>query len=314
MTFDLRPMLASPTTATTGRRAIDMATLVDTHAFDEKIDGVRALITVHDGSVHITNRNGVDRTNVFPELLPYDMLDCVLDGEIVCTKDDSMKWSFEATAIRDKQTIPQTHHLASYPAWFMCFDVLYVGNNDVRRLPWKERRQLMERIVNSVTAPTLSDPLHFTPTLLMQPPNGEAMYEHIVANGGEGVIAKDVNSPYEPGRKKSWLKFKHTQSITCVAVGYEPGNGARTHFGAMHLALVGPNGPVQVGRVGTGFTDTEIADLKARLDRKELFTVEIECLNVTKTGQLRFPVYKGIRTDVSVVDATLDQLDTIPTC
>jgi bifunctional non-homologous end joining protein LigD len=133
--------------------------------------------------------------------------------------------------------------------------------------------------------------------------------------GMEGVIAKRAGSLYHPGRRSpDWIKFKALHRVSCVPTAYERGEGSRSHFGAMHLAMVGPTGPVPVGRVGTGFTEREITDLKGRIDRGELFVVEIECLNVTKGGVLRFPVYKGVRSDLSPLDATIDQLGTLPRC
>ena len=133
----------------------------------------------------------------------------------------------------------------------------------------------------------------------------------------EGVIAKDLRAPYMPGKRSpAWIKFKVTHRVSCVPIGYVPGTGSRTDFGAMLLAMLDPanNGIIPVGRVGTGFREAEIAYLKNRLDQHETFVVEIECLNRTKSGQLRFPVYKGIRTDQTALDATIDQLHALPAC
>jgi ATP-dependent DNA ligase len=81
----------------------------------------------------------------------------------------------------------------------------------------------------------------------------------------------------------------------------------------MFLAMLDENGtPVQVGRVGTGFDTAATHECKALLDARTPFLVEIECANVTKTGVLRFPSYKGIRTDLGLTDAALTQLATIP--
>lgn len=139
-----------------------------------------------------------------------------------------------------------------------------------------------------------------------------AYFDQVKAAGMEGVIAKRLNSTYKAGRFSDWLKFKAVRSITAVGIGYEAGTGARAHFGAMFLALIGPDGPVEIGRVGTGFTATEITSLKTEMDAGRPVVVEIECLNKSKDGKLRFPVYKGLRTDQSVADATLAQLDEIP--
>ena len=103
--------------------------------------------------------------------------------------------------------------------------------------------------------------------------------------------------------------------VTCIISGYSPGNGSRSHLGALHLAMLDADlNPVDVGRCGSGFTEKHTHELKALLDAGTIMCVEIECLNVTSGGVLRFPVYKGIRSDLSPLDCTIDQLDQLPTC
>lgn len=309
MTPAIKPMLASPSTAAGGRQAVDLRTLVGTHSFDVKIDGLRAILYWDGLTLIIFNRSLLDITRLFPELEamapslgPTPM---TLDGEIVA--DDGL---FTTVATRGKQTNPGiiARMVRDKPCKFIAFDLLSLDGQNTQGEPYTTRRAGLDLLAAN------------WPRAIFQPvlrhDDGMLMWTNVSELGLEGLIAKRKDSTYQPGaRSRDWLKFKTVRRVTCVAVGYEKGEGARSHFGAMHLAMIGPGSkPVQVGRVGTGFNDAEIWDLKGRIDRGELFLVEIEALNRTKDNQLRFPVYKGIRTDIGLADATLDQLDTLPLC
>lgn len=304
----IKPMLAAPSTGTGSRRAVDLATLVGgTHLFDLKLDGLRCVIYWDGSTLRLVNRSGVDITRKFPDIDLAPMLGLtpvILDGEIVCASG-----LFNDVATRGKQEKPEAILSAAtrLPARFIAFDLLHLGGSDYRPLPYEHRRGTLESYVEVVDEPTL--------TASIVSNDGVAFWTSVTSLGMEGLIAKDRKAPYMEGKRSpAWLKFKTTRRITCVMTGYEPGTGARAHFGAGFLALVGPNGPVPVGKVGTGFTESEIQHLKGQLDAGTPVLVEIEALNVGSGGQLRFPVYKGVRTDLSYVDATLDQLDTLPRC
>lgn len=292
-----------PMFAVAQRQGPTLATLVGTHGFDLKLDGVRALLYWDGRAVQLMNRNLVDITYRYPDVVsrfPQPAGPLILDGEIVAADR-----SFESVAIRDRQTNARSVAAAAarMPAFFIAFDVLNMGGVSMLRRPWSDRRETLTKLAKVQGFET-------TPWSL-----SAGMLDLCRQQGLEGVIAKKLTSTYQPGRRSAdWVKFKLTHRVSCVPVGYETGTGARSHFGAMHLAMVGPTGPVIVGRVGTGFTEAEMAELKARLDRGELFVVEIETLNRTKGDQLRFPVYKGIRSDLSPTDATIDQLHKLPTC
>lgn len=305
----IKPMLAAPSTGTGSRRAVDLSTLLGgTHLFDLKLDGLRCVLYWDGLNVKLVNRSGVDITRKFPEV--EAVAPClgdtpvILDGELVCQSG-----LFNDVATRGKTEKP--HDIAaratSMPARFIAFDLLWRGTQDHRSMPYHTRRTALE-----VTLKAVDDPL-LTPSVVSE--DGAAFWSSVSTLGMEGLIAKDKKAPYMEGKRSpAWLKFKTVRRITCIATGYEPGTGARAHFGAMFLALVGPNGPVPVGKVGTGFTEAEIQSLKADLDAGVMPLVEIEALNVGSGGQLRFPVYRGYRTDLSHLDATLDQLDALPRC
>lgn len=295
----MRPMLASP------GKGIDARTLVGTHTFDLKLDGVRSIARWDGTTLTLTNRSERDHTVSYPDLVEsfpeLTVHSATLDGEIV-----AMSGSFEDVARRDKVTKPHdiARARAKYPVKFIAFDVLEVGGADLRRQEYLERRQWLEALNLGLHEGSLWDT-----TLISK---DVVMLEKVRALGLEGVIAKRNDSVYVTGRSKSWLKFKNVHRITAIAIGYEPGEGSREHFGAMFLALVDNGQIVQVGRVGTGFSNADTHECKKLLDEHRPFVVEIEAANVTQSNQLRFPVYKGIRSDLSVADATMDQLETIP--
>lgn len=296
--MDLRPMLATPSTGARNRVPIDIESLRDTHAFDVKLDGIRAFAHWDGHDLRLTNRNQVDITAKYPELIAaaqgLGSRPMVLDGEIMA--DDGR---FESVLTRDKQSnaIAIARAAAASPVRFFAFDVPNLGP-----LTWEQRREILE-------ATPLPD--RFGRTVLSRDP---AFLSQTAQLGLEGVIAKRIDSTYQFGaRSRSWVKFKNLHHVTCLVSGYATGTGSRAHFGAMFLTLLDEAGdPVPCGRVGTGFNARDIADLKERLDRKETLVVEIECLGVTSGQTLRMPVYRGIRTDVDTSACSVEQLSALP--
>ena len=216
--------------------------------------------------------------------------------------------SFESVAIRDKQANPAAvqRAMTRMRCFYFAFDMLDCDGVSMVHQPWHERRFTLDAVVGESKIIQLT-PWSPDPAFLQQ----------VREQGMEGVIAKRRESQYQPGRRSpEWVKFKCLHRVSCIVTGYEPGQGSRAEFGAMHLALIDPERGelVPCGRVGTGFRQSDIADLKQALDRQQILLGEIECLNVTKTGQLRFPVWKGRRLDLTPLDCTVDQLKTLPTC
>ena len=297
----IEPMLASATTGASGRPPVDSETLVGTHAFDLKLDGIRCLAFWDGANVRLVNRNGVTITAKYPEIVetfvgyfqPLRANEFVLDGEIVA--DDGR---FETVLTRDKQG--SAHGIAAgakaHPVTFVAFD-----RPDLADRPWTERRAALD-------AMPLPDRWTRSPFSL------KAEFRANVAQQGmEGVIAKRLDSRYRPGRSRDWLKFKNLHRVSCLASGYAAGTGSRSAFGAMFLALIDDDGGVvPCGRVGTGMTGRDLTELKTRLDNKEVFVVEIECLGLTSGSVLRMPVYRGIRTDIAPLSCTTTQLATLP--
>lgn len=302
--------LGEPMLADSGRPEA-LEGLSGTHVFDEKLDGIRALVAWDGAEVRIRNRNGADITSRYPEI-ELAALDArgpmILDGEVM-----ALDGKFESIAWRDKQKGGGAHKV---PAKFVAFDVLHHPmQGDVRHLTYAERRLLL----NDLHA---ANPGAFQITTASASPS---FFDHIKDMGGEGVIAKRLTGRYSRGRSSDWLKVKAIYSVTCVAVGYDPGNGSREALGALRLAVFEPgDGGYAVhslGRVGSGFSPTTALEMRDLIDAatvpplriSNLPVVEVECLGVTSNGVLRQPVYKGIRTDLEWTSALRSQLTSIPT-
>lgn len=294
------PMLAKPSTPVSGRRGIDMETLQHSRQWlaQEKLDGIRAVLYYDGNRARIFNRTGREITERFPEVarvkLPGPV---VLDGEIVA-KDRT----FQTVATRDKQTKDFTSHSRSNPCYFAAFDFLESNGTSLLNVPLKDRLILLKGVIGRRR---LVRPVRTSQDLL-------ALWNEVVAAGGEGIVAKMRSSAYLPGaRAESWIKFKHVQRITAVAVGYEVGRSRE--LGAIRLALINDNIPLPIGKVGTGWTERQGDHLLQRLKAGNPFLVEIEALNRTLGNELRFPVFRGERTDLPLTAASAQQLALLPT-
>lgn len=279
------------------------------YTLDTKYDGIRA-IAYWDGKVlSLLSRTGRPMERSFPDLLDNIKLalgtvPVILDGEIV-----AIDGAFQDVAMREKLT--GHHQIAAaanlLPVRFVAFDILRYRTNDLRTMTYRSRRETLENLHMMG--------LFGTPNWrLSEVSTNPGFYTQIVKDGGEGVIAKKLTSRYTAGRSRAWLKYKSTFTLTCVAVGYEAGNGSRAEFGALLLAMVDGDQVVKVGRVGSGFTEAEWRRMKALMDNPHrlLPIVEIKCLGLTRSGLPRQPIYLGQRNDMTMFDATTDQLKGLP--
>jgi len=283
------------------------------YVLDTKLDGIRAIAYWDGKKLVLLSRTGRHMEGSFPELMTtakvgLGSVPVVLDGEIV-----AIDGAFQDVAAREKLTNQHRAQAASLtsPARFVAFDVLWYRTNDLRTMTYRARREVLENLHLAGWLDTLQWRISEVST-------NPAFYDIVVRDGGEGVIAKRLTSTYKAGRSRNWLKYKATYTLTCVAVGYEAGNGSRKEFGALLLAMVdGAHDVVSVGRVGSGFSEAEVQRMKSLLDGLaqsggSLPIVEIKCQGLTRSGLPRQPIYLGERTDVTMLDATTDQLEGLP--
>ncbi|OBK95763.1 ATP-dependent DNA ligase [Mycobacterium asiaticum] len=219
-------------------------------AFEGKWDGYRLLVDADHGTLRLRSRSGRDMTKEYPQLqsLAADLADhrVILDGEVVALTSAGVP-SFNEMQNRVRATRIE----------FWAFDLLYLDGRSLLRAKYSDRRKLLETLASASEL--------IVPDLL--PGDGPDALEYSRTQGWEGVVAKKRDSSYQPGRRSaSWIKDKNWNTQEVVIGGWRVGEGGRSSgIGALLLGIPGPDGLEFVGRVGTGFTDRELANLKKTL-------------------------------------------------
>ncbi|MCP4204745.1 MAG: DNA ligase D [bacterium] len=278
--------------------------------------------------VHLHYRSGREATLVFPDVvrflgkLPYNL---VLDGEVVVL-DDAGKPSFQLLQKRALLTRPADILRAAvpYPATYFVFDLLGFERYDLRGLPLIERKRLLRQVLPPVGPIRYADHID---------ERGEGMYEQIRRMGLEGIVAKQASSPYRGGRSPKWLKVRAELTGDFVIVGFTRPKSSRPGFGALHLGQFQGNELTYAGRVGTGFDDKLLNELRSQLDRvvrdtpaftgdppkaKEHVWVEpelvaeIKYIEYTEVGHLRHPAFVRLRDDKKPIECVRDDLPPQP--
>lgn len=324
----LTPMLATP-------GSTDDLDEEEDWAFEMKWDGIRALATVSGGEVRIVSRNGVDLTATYPELA--ELADCVegdavLDGEIVALtragRPDFGRLQIRMNLSKERDVVKAR---AKQAVDLMLFDVLERDGHRLTKQTYDERRRALAEIV------TESGRIHVPPAFESEHGSGvrSAAEEAMEASRAltlEGVVAKRRDSTYRPGRRASaWMKIKHVRTQDVVVVGWRPGRGTRAStVGSLLVAVPRADGELgYAGRVGTGFSEKELARMTTELARAERVTPPVDDVpraeasdahwvsptrvgevafgEWTETGRLRHPVWRGWRPDMSPDDVRRDE-------
>jgi bifunctional non-homologous end joining protein LigD len=285
----------------------------DAFGFEFKWDGIRAVAFSETGTWRLMTRNREDVTRRYPELRALsDRLGAhaaILDSEVVALGPNGVP-SFEQLqqriGLNSESEIRRM--MKEVPVIMMIFDLLYLDGRSLLGTPYVERRSALEDL-------KLSSPHWQTPEYRVG--DGTAMFEASKRSGLEGILAKRLTSLYEPGRRSgAWMKAKNRLEQEFVVGGWLDGQGRRQ--GSVGSLLVGywEDGKlVYAGRVGSGFSDRTLDELdrllaplareqspfgKGSLPRGAQFVepklvVEVEFAEWTAAGQLRAPVYKGLR-------------------
>ncbi|TCN30366.1 non-homologous end-joining DNA ligase [Sinorhizobium americanum] len=271
-------------------------------SFEVKWDGYRLAVHIEPDRVRIITRGGYDWTSRFPSIAAEARLlglkTAILDGEaVVLDKHGRSDFGMLQRALGRRPTVHEPGEILLF-----AFDLLYLDGRDLRRLPLKERRQLLEPIVGDLSgAIRLSEEIHA---------DGDEFFRVACEHGLEGIIAKHRERPYRPGRHPWWLKIKCTRRDSFVIVGFEPSGAA---IGRLLLAARKGGGLAYVGGVGTGWTNEMSRELRNLLEgiattapavslkrkvavfTEPLLVAEIEYRAWTDDGKLRHPSFKGIR-------------------
>ncbi|WP_242095985.1 DNA ligase D [Sphingomonas sp. CROZ-RG-20F-R02-07] len=306
-------------------RDLQLCTLVDAvpaggaWLHEVKYDGYRALIAIADGKAKVFTRTGLDWTDKFAAIaeaaaaLPART--ALIDGEIVAYKDGKPDFSTLKDAIANAGDMT-----------FFAFDILMQDGEDLTPLANLDRKERLRPLIPG------GERIQFADHIVGA---GEKLFEAMCREGLEGVVSKRADAPYVGKRTTAWLKTKCTHRQEFVIVGWLPSDKKRG-FKSLLLGVKGEDGFVYAGKVGTGFDQATMDDLRERLDAvaadtptvkapkaavrgarwvKPEMVAEVAFAETTPDGVLRHSSFLGLRADKpadAVVAETPVVVDTAP--
>jgi bifunctional non-homologous end joining protein LigD len=293
--------------------------------YELKFDGIRLIAVKRDKGVSLFSRNQNDLSARFPEIVEaiknLPARECVIDGEVVAL-DDQGRSSFQLLQAREMEG-------RTSPIYFYAFDLLQLDGKSLIGLQLEARKKFLEELCAGA-----GDPIRYSGVI-----GGDArrLLEEVERRGLEGLIGKQHNSVYEPGRRSgAWIKLKCVNEQEFVIGGYTPPQGARKHFGAILVGYYDNNKLVFAGKVGTGFTAKSLSILHKKLQKEARndcpfvdlpskqngqwvqgitpsmmkkmhwvnpkFVAQIKFAEWTRDKKLRAPVFLGLRDDKKPTD------------
>jgi len=254
------PAFVSPALAT----LVDHLPSGDDWVYEIKFDGYRTLAAVSGDEVRLHTRNGLDWTHRYPSLVralaKLDLDGALLDGEVVVV-DKAGRTDFGAL----QRALKGEGGTLSY----FLFDLLQIAGEDLRKQPLVERKARLEALLTGLGR---EGPLFYSGHLDR---GADQMLERLCGEDFEGVIAKRANSPYRSGRGRSWLKIKCERTQEFVVVGWASSTRDRP-FSSLLLGVEEEGGLRYAGKVGSGYSEEELASLSARLRKLARKTAPVE--------------------------------------
>jgi DNA ligase-1 len=307
---------------------------LDDYAAEWKWDGIRIQLVHAGGDTRLYSRTGDDISGSFPDVAAAFATKGVLDGELLVRGEaqgadvhGGAAASFNALQQRLGRKNVSAKVQGQYPAFVRLYDILFDGDEDVRALPWEERRGRLERFIAGL------DPERFDLSQLIEADSFEALEEiraGVRDEGVEGMMLKRRDSPYVAGRKTGlWYKWKRDPlTADCVMMYAQRGSGKRSSFYSDYtFGAWGEDGELlPVGKAYFGFTDEELKMLDRfvrnhtlnrfgpvrEVEKSLVLEVAFDSIHASKRHKsglaMRFPRISRIRTDKPAHEA-----DTIAT-
>jgi bifunctional non-homologous end joining protein LigD len=246
-----------------------LATLVDSvprgdeWLHEIKFDGYRILCRIDKGRAAFLTREGQDWTSRFGSLveaaqnLPVHR--ALLDGEVVALeKNGTTNFQLLQNSLKQNDTATLVYFV---------FDLLYVDGRDLTRSPLRERKKLLQQILKPKRGKKAPNSLRYSEYWIGR---GDELYQESCRKGLEGIISKKADQPYRSGRSRDWLKVKCFKSQEFVIGGFTEPAGSRSGLGALLVGVHNEEGNLlYAGRVGTGFTQQSLKELRSRLNSLE---------------------------------------------
>lgn len=249
----LAPMLSA---------AADALPTGDGWQFEPKWDGFRTLVFRDGDEILLQSRDEKPMNRYFPELIAPLLATlperCVVDGEIVIVGAHGL--DFEALLLRIHPAASRVKLLAEQtPASFVAWDLLALGDKDLREMLLEERRERLEQVLAGA-----APPIHLSPATLDRA-LAEDWFRRFEGAGLDGVMAKRLDAPYRAG-ERTMIKVKHSRTADCVVAGFRwHKNGAGTMVGSLLLGLYDDKGTLHHVGVTAAFTNAMRRQLVAEL-------------------------------------------------
>jgi DNA ligase 1 len=282
---------------------------------EEKMDGVRAQLHTGGGRAEIFSRDGKSLSAAFPEIVETARqipVSCVLDGEILAWQGNR-PLAFADLQKRLGRKEDDLFFAEEIPVRFQAFDCLYLGDRLLLNKPLRERRLALESL-------PLAGNLGLARVLHPETPEAvEAVFREVRAAGHEGLVIKDPESPYTPGRRGlAWIKRKRAlATLDVVVVAVEYGHGKRAGVLSDYTFAVQDDAGhfLVIGKAYTGLTDAEIARMTEvflglarrkqgrRIEVRPEIVIEVAFDSIRESGRhpsglaMRFPRIKRLRPD-----------------
>ncbi|OEH47838.1 hypothetical protein lpari_01216 [Legionella parisiensis] len=272
-----------------------------------KLDGYRIIALIHNEQIRLKSRNNKDWTNdllsVVDALKQLALPQAILDGEVVLLdKHGKSDFQLLQNTIKLNPNAPYVYYL---------FDILYYEQFDLRTLPLLKRKAILKNVLEGQ-----NKMLRFSDHIIGE---GSFLFHRACELGLEGIISKQIDSPYISGRTKRWLKIKCLMRQEFIIGGYSVPTSSRKYFRALYLGVYNEQGELDyTGNVGTGFSEASLKEVFALLQKipakqkpfaKEIpgsqsvvwvqpkLVAEVEFTHWTERGHLRHPSFKGLRLD-----------------
>ncbi|MEO8441520.1 MAG: DNA ligase D [Betaproteobacteria bacterium] len=297
---DLSPQLAT---------LVKTAPQGDDWVHEVKYDGYRMLCRLDQGRVRIFSRNGKDWTDRFPALAAdvkkLRAKSAWLDGEL-CAIDATGRSDFNQ--LQNALAGGAVARLV-----YFAFDLVYLDGYDLRSAGLGERKRLLQDLLERS-----GSELRYSPEVRG---SGAEVFKQSCPLGLEGIVSKRVDSVYHAGsRTRDWVKVKCVRRQEMVIGGFSDPQGARIGFGALLLGVYEDGKLRYAGKVGTGFNDETLADMRRKLERLEQksapfvnpphgfeakgahwvapkLVAEVQFTEWSEAGALRHPSFIGLRED-----------------
>jgi ATP-dependent DNA ligase len=227
--------------------------------YEPKWDGFRTIVFRDGDDVHLQSRNGKPMNRYFPEIPPQitSLADerLILDGELIVVVDGIQEFDLLGQRIHPAKS--RVDMLAAqYPAAYVAFDLLAVGDETLLELPYTERRARLEEVVGRN-----GGAVQLTPVT----DDRDAAAEAWLSGNSEGVVAKLADEPYHPGERIGMAKIKRIRTADAVVQAFRFGKEEGT-VGSLILGLYDEDDRLHVVGHTSGFTAKQKRELIDHLE------------------------------------------------